>query len=407
MVTRQTRNPVLASELDRFIDAQVIAGTGVSADAVAAETLTLLRDRLGRSVAATPVAWPIAGGACGAAIRAHDWSATPLGAINTWSPQLRSTVNTVVNSPVAKVLMWGTDGLMLYNDGYARIAGGKHPAAIGARAVDVWPEQADFNRHVLGEVMRGEVMLFRDQPMTLHHDGAAHAVTLDLFYTPVHDFDGSVGGVLGTVIDNSERVAAERQLARSESELRIVTDALPVLISYIDRDYVYRFANSFYEDWVGLTPAQVVGRHVRDVIGQPAFAVRQPMMDRALAGETVTADARLPHRDGGDRASELRYIPRIEPDGAINGFYVLVFDVEERVNRTLQLERQISHRERAERQLRVLNETLEARVIREIEERRLAEAGLAQAQKMETIGKLTGGVAHDFNNLLQVVSGNL
>ncbi|MEG8054047.1 hypothetical protein QP185_13765 [Sphingomonas aerolata] len=62
MVTRQTRNPVLASELDRFIDAQVIAGTGVSADAVAAETLTLLRDRLGRSVAATPVAWPIAGG---------------------------------------------------------------------------------------------------------------------------------------------------------------------------------------------------------------------------------------------------------------------------------------------------------------------------------------------------------
>ncbi len=407
MVTRQTRNPVLASELDRFIDAQVIAGTGTSADAVAAETLTLLRDRPGRSGAATPVAWPIAGGACGAAIRAHDWSATPLGAIDTWSPQLRSTVNTVVNSPVAKVLMWGTDGLMLYNDGYARIAGGKHPAAIGARAVDVWPEQADFNRHVLGEVMRGEVMLFRDQPMTLHHDGAAHAVTLDLFYTPVHDFDGSVGGVLGTVIDNSERVAAERQLARSESELRIVTDALPVLISYIDRDYVYRFANSFYEDWVGLTPAQVVGRHVRDVIGQPAFAVRQPMMDRALAGETVTADARLPHRDGGDRASELRYIPRVEPDGAINGFYVLVFDVEERVNRTLQLERQISHRERAERQLRVLNETLEARVIREIEERRLAEAGLAQAQKMETIGKLTGGVAHDFNNLLQVVSGNL
>ena len=68
-----------------------------------------------------------------------------------------------------------------------------------------------------------------------------------------------------------------------EAELRLITDALPVLVAYLDRDYTYRFNNRHYETWFGRGVETLVGRHAREVIGPEIFVPRRSDLGRALS----------------------------------------------------------------------------------------------------------------------------
>ncbi len=170
------------------------------------------------------------GGAAGELIRAHDWASTPVGSIDQWPPELFATVQTILSSRVPMVVLWGPEGRLIYNDGYAEVCGPRHPAALGGKLLEIWPEACDFNRNVLDKGLAGEALHYEAQPLELWRLGRAEQVWMDLDYTPIRDEAGEPVGVLAMVFDITQRILAEHQLALSAGLFRFL-DHLGVALS--------------------------------------------------------------------------------------------------------------------------------------------------------------------------------
>jgi two-component system CheB/CheR fusion protein len=126
-----------------------------------------------------------------------------------------------------------------------------------------------------------------------------------------------------------ERRRAEAAVRSAEEQLRTITDALPALVSYIDREGHYRLNNRAYETWFGVSRADVAGRHMKDVLGDATWEKVRPRFERALAGEEVHFEDRLPYT-GGPRWVSGVYTPFRDPAGAVQGIVVLINDISDR-----------------------------------------------------------------------------
>ncbi|WP_411388810.1 PAS domain-containing protein [Pseudomonas sp. MPB23] len=488
------------------------------------------------------------GSEAAALIARLDWAQSPLGEANDWPQSLRTAVDIVVNSPMPMLLLWGRELIQLYNDGFARLAGNKHPGALGQPAHATWPELQSFTAPVYDAVLSGQVRSFSEQPFVLQRNNRDTEIWLDLTYSPIRDEHGQVAGILVTAIETNERrsktqelqqrsedslkaqhnteqhlqlaLAAtgavgtwdwdigedrfiadahfaglhgvdpsdagrlpisaylhgvhpedrgmvarsikhcithgseyaeeyrllqadgqvrwvfargrcykdqqghparflgaaldltarkntEQALRQSQTELQLIINAMPVLIGYVDHEQRFRLNNSAYLDWYGMTPQELYGKTIREVLGDDAYAGREDKIAAALKGKACSFMTIAPHRDGRPRHALMKYLPRFGNDGSVNGFYIFVIDETER--------------KLTEEALRHLNENLEERVAQrtqalaeanlrlqnEMFERERAEDALRHAQKMEAVGQLTGGIAHDFNNMLTGIIGSL
>ena len=167
-------------------------------------------------------------------VRDFDWSSTPLGPIAHWPQSLKTAAGVVLLSPVPIVMLWGDDGIMIYNDAYSAFAGRRHPKLLGSKVREGWPEVADFNDNVMRVGLAGGTLAYRDQQLTLNRSGAPEQVWMNLDYSPILDESGSPAGVMAIVVETTERVRAEAALRRSEEQLRLATEAAEVGLWDVD-----------------------------------------------------------------------------------------------------------------------------------------------------------------------------
>ena len=90
----------------------------------------------------------------GAMLRAHPWTATPLGPSAQWPAQLKTLVGVMLNAPQPMFVVWGPGQCMLYNDTYAEILGGHHPA-LGQPFLEVWYEIRDDVEPIMARAYAG------------------------------------------------------------------------------------------------------------------------------------------------------------------------------------------------------------------------------------------------------------
>ncbi|QHG20357.1 AAA family ATPase [Nostoc sp. ATCC 53789] len=179
-------------------------------------------------------------------------------------------------------------------------------------------------------------------------------IPVEIWGTPVFDEQGKVAYAIATFQDITERKQAEHFLANynrtleqqvaqrtaaleqsqaelreREQELRVITDALPVCITYVDADQRYRFANRTYEEWFQRSRGEILGKHICENLGEASYQVVQPYINQALAGQITTYEAEIPCVFGKKYISNS-LIPDVDNNGQVKGYYGLITDISDR-----------------------------------------------------------------------------
>jgi two-component sensor histidine kinase len=301
----------------------------------------------------TSQSFPAGGGELGKLIREFDWSKTSLGPIADWPQSLRTATDIVLQAPLPLVMLWGPDGVMIYNDGYAGFAASRHPELLGSKVLEGWPEAAELNKRVLDECYHASRTLsFKDMPLTLYRNkGQPENLWTDLNYLPIMDESGKAGGVLAIVVETTGRFLAEQALEmeraavleanrRLSAESAFMHDLFRQTPSFMAMasgvDHTFVLTNNAYQRLIG--GRDVVGKTVADGLPEVVEQGFVGLLDRVFAsgkahiGAGTRVMLELPgEAEPKEHFLDFIYQPIRNSAGEVTGIFMEGQDVTERM----------------------------------------------------------------------------
>jgi PAS domain S-box-containing protein len=144
---------------------------------------------------------------------------------------------------------------------------------------------------------------------------------------PIRDGAGNLIGVVLVFRDVTEKRQAERMLQEWEHELQLVTDHAPAFLAHCDREGRYKFVNKSYAERFGLTPKDVIGKRIPEVVGEQAYASFRDYVEAALAGRAVEFEVEIPYEKIGRHVMHCAYAPEFDGSGQVQGLVAVINDV--------------------------------------------------------------------------------
>ena len=272
------------------------------------------------------------GGSVGALMREKDWSDSPLGPPSSWPQSLRSVVGLLLNSKFPMFVAWGPALGFLYNDAYAEILGGKHPAAIGSRFEDIWREIWADIHPIIEKALAGESTYHSNLPLTMNRRGYEEKTWFTFSYSPVRDESGAIAGMYCAVTETTSEVLGERRRVDENERLRQLFAQAPSVMAVLRGEaHVFELVNNAYLELVG--HRDLLGLPIREALPDLAGQGFYEQLDRVYAtGEAYRAEAALVRLERADGSIDERYITYIfqpirDALGEVGGIFVVGNDM--------------------------------------------------------------------------------
>jgi PAS domain S-box-containing protein len=278
----------------------------------------------------------IGSGEMAALVRTHDWGATPLGPLASWSKELVAVTNLMLASPMPSALHWGPNLIIIYNDAYRQLAGPRHPSALGQRCQDVWREAWPiFGPLVTHTYESGEVLAQENFLIPIEVDGKMQDRYWNFAFAPVYE-QGRVAGLYNYGRNDTEAFLGARKLRESEARAQRVLKSIADAVIVTDADAHVTRMNKAAALLTGWRTDEAQGRLLtevfRTVSEKTRLTLENPVQKVKRLGvmDGHATHAILIAKDGTERFIDDQGSLIRNEDGDVEGMVLVFRDVSEK-----------------------------------------------------------------------------